>query len=416
MKMNVVSTYPPDIASPAYLDDSIIVRFDEEIEGSYATSQFFLLYRTNEDHSVFYTQISTNISLKGTEVFIKPYAFDANTYYALIIIGGAQGVQSISGSTLSTNYVLYFRTGKAYAPVAPVISTISGEVSVNVIDGEPNQAYSLDEFAPSYDVFTASEEATVSCIISTMPKNMSIGLSQLSTISLVCNGPVVSGCLPESSVEILYSGLPVDSNLFNHPDIEKTIIYHDNVIAIQLSTPLDMENREVVVSVAPGFIRVQDKNVDTSGIELRFLGRLSPFYVTPDYVRMRYMGMMAGSEFPLSQYELAKLIFDKSLFIQETIGITSVDQQQLATIANYITCLLLRDMILMGRALNGYVRSRELLSTRVQYDYDSLSDARGILDDCIKESESLLNVSQTTSSIKSRVWMNRETKTYGVYR
>jgi len=414
--MNIISTYPADESVKIYIDDSIVVRFDEPIEGSYVSDSFFVLYRTNSTRTVFYSQVArtVTVSSNGLEVVVTA-TLEPDNYYTLIVIGGSNGVKSTSGSALSSNYVLNIAVGSGYSPATPTITILSGEVATTLIDAD--DTYGTDTFRPSYDVFVAPSESRYSCVISSIPPDQGIGVRSLDTISLACNGTVVSGSIPPGAITLSYTILPVDPDPFSDRDIPFNIVYQNNVVGIQFSEVFDTTNREVTMTLQPGFLTVSDKSPDRTGYSLRFMGPLSPLYATVDGVRRKFAIFSQGAEFPIPNYELMKVIHEKSIMLDHYRNGVSVPQDLLQSALDYIVCSILRDIFIFGRALSGSVKSRSLLSTQVVYENEKLKDARGLIDDCMKEAAELLGVNNDiVDTIKSRVWMNRETKLYGIYR
>lgn len=412
--MVVISTYP-SAGGKAYLDDSIIVRFDEPIEGSYASDSYFLLYRTSPDGQQYYSQVQRTVSQNDIEVIIKPSTnLDPASAYVLIVVGGSNGVQSTTGSKLASNFTLSFSVENAFSPSAPVTTTIPATAENVLVDGDIVTGYALDETQPSNDVFVSPYDASHTMVISTFPSSYAIGVGEIDSISLTCNGTVVSGSVPEGAVAIGVYTLPIDPDPFSRLNVPFSVVYSGNTFSIELSEPIDMQNKEMVITIQPGFITVDGKTPDPVGYEIRFIGTLSPFYATPDYIRRKF-SLFGIAEFPLKLYDLVKIIHDKSLMVASIIG-AGVTSEMLPTLSELITCLILKDMFVIGYATGGRLKSRELLATRVVYDNASLKDTRDAIDDCINSSLDSIGVNEIKTAIKSRVWLPRESKTYGIYR
>lgn len=413
--MNVIATYPPDESTKIYLDDTIVVRFDEEIEGSYLTDAYFLFYKTDAQRQTYYYQIQKSITQNGTEVLIKPTVLEADSYYSLIIVGGNSGIRSTTGSTLPSNVIVPVTVGAALSPSTPVITTISGEIITNIIDGD-TYTYGSDVTRPSYDVFATPSESQYTRILSSVPSNNAIGVSAFDTISLVCNGVVVDNSLPRSAVSVSYAVLPFDPDPFVNHNLDFEVRYSGEVVALEFGHLIDTANREFAVTVSPGFLKVNGKYPENEGFSLNFLGQLSPMFVTPQAVKAK-LSAFVGTDIPVSLYEISKMVLEKSSLLLALRDGTPVPVELLPVAAEYITCLIIRDLVVFRGALVGRLKSRELLATQVVYENVPFKDLKSLVDECIEASSSTLDVEDVTvTEIKSRIWMNRETKKYGIYR
>ena len=115
MAITVVSTTPASGVTGHFIDHSIYVQFSKEIEGSYLSSDYFKIYRTNASHTAYYELVASVVTKDGVTVQVNPTGnLRPTEYYMMIVVGGTQGVKDISTDTLAANYIMYWQTASLY--------------------------------------------------------------------------------------------------------------------------------------------------------------------------------------------------------------------------------------------------------------------------------------------------------------
>jgi hypothetical protein len=367
-----------------------------------------MLYRVSADGSTVFNQIATTITQHENTVTITPtIPLDEGESYMLIIVGGDTGIKSITNSPLSENYVALFHVSSLFKPVEPPISP---DITSDTVIVNPDTSYELDAHE-SYDVFTSSADATtMTQVVGIMPPDRSIIRGELTTITIVVNGEALP--LDSDSIDVHYAELPVDPDPFADRKCPVTTEVNGSAIIIRLVTPLSLTNREIFLSIPRGFIQAKDKLPDNEGLFIQCIGVLSPLYATPDSVYKKLMLLFDGNVL-LSNYDCIKLIHEKSI----VLDMVPKTPKELIAYNDLIACLIIRDIILFGRTLNGRVKSRDLLATTVQYENVDIPLLNKAVEDCIDNALSVFNIdTKIAHGIKSSAWMNRPTKIYGIYR
>jgi len=416
--ITVQSTFPLDSAQGIYLNDPVHITFSLPIEGSYLSSQYFMVYRTNEDQSEFYERHSVSITQSDQTVSLTPSVdFDPLSYYLVIVIGGSSGIQDINGNTLTANYLLKFSTGESERVSVPDDSiTISGEPSF-VVDGD-GDVPPLDQMRPSTDLFSPSGESAPIALLSTIPSERSIGVRNLDKLVLVYNDDVESGSLPVNAITGRYTGLPFDQDPFANRELGILgISYYRNQIIVDIEDLTETDNREYLFRVTGGFVRgVNRQAPDIEEHTIRFMGQLIPLYASPEQIRQRMTAWSSELNVSSSDYDLYKLIHEKSLWVRDTLGIT-MTAANTAQVNRLVVCLVLKEILTMGAVFAGPVKSRSVLLTAVTYDNYDLKDLRSALEDCISESiPDDATGGGVRHGIKSGAHIGRSGKNYGVYR
>lgn len=411
----VTETYPDNGAVGVYLDDVLTITFDQEIEGSYATSQYFKFYLTNAAVTE-YTQVSCTYSVTGQTVTVTPAEhLTSSSYYMLTIVGGVSGIRGVNDDRMDGNYALSFRSGTTIRPVStedPVITHVDIWTDADSSD---------DTVPEPYDLFSQTGTVVYSpTLLSTVPANYSVGVYDIASVIFTFDDSLDVG-IAASALTGRSSQLPIDPNPLQLTAISITDVSVERNTATFSFTSLDAAatlNREFTFTLSPNVVRgVTKTGYDSERHIIRFTGALSPLYATPEQIAARLSGWIDDVSIGTTDYQLYKLIHAKSTYVDELIGPTDGSTSDLLLRNRLVICLVLYDMLIYGDMLGGGLKSRSLLSTKVEYyatDFGSIKDE---LDDCINSSLREAGVAASVvTSIKSGAWLNRHGKSYGVYR
>ena len=425
--ISVVSSVPTRDSDGHYLNDPISILFDQEIEASYLTGDYFQLWRTNADQTEFYEQIVLTAAKDATNpllVAITPGKYlSPETYYVLIVTGGTDGIVSIGTDTLDVNYTLFFESGSAVRPAnIPVVPVgvdgldvfIDGSSGMTAMDG--GSTYTR----PSIDLFTASGIAAPIALIRSIPTDRSVGVRDLNALTFYFNDVVASG-VPSDAVIGHYRDLPVDMDPFADRSIYASgVVVAGNAVSFVFDAPLSsMSNREYVFTLANYKIRGTSRQMfDDDRHVVKFMGPLTPLYATPEQVSVRLQAFNTDAVIAVNDYELYRLIHEKSAWVAEVLGITMTPANRLI-VNRLVLCLVLLEMVNLGLLLSGGgIKSRTLILTSVTYETYNPSDMAKALNGCVDDALASLGSSYSSVQIgiKSGAHINRQGKLYGVYR
>jgi len=419
MAITVVSTTPASGSTEQYIDYSIFVQFSAEIESSYLDSTYFKIYRTNESHTSFYELVAVTVSKDGAVVEIDPMSnLRPSEYYTLIIVGGTAGIQSITGDTLGSNSVIYWKTAATISPVTSTPGVIPDVVLYQ--DGDRTD----DEYEPSSDAFSATGSGAAISLVSTFPTNKSVGVTTLDNLIFLYNDDIASDLtVPVNILKGRYNDLPVDMDPFGDRSITITgVVSYDNQVVFSMSGIVDSENKEYTFTMAPGVIRGETREgVDSRTHEIKLMGPLDPVYATPDQISTRVTGWDAEVDTSFTDYDLWKLILEASTWVRDVYGATMTEDNMIQV--NKLTiCLVLLEMFIRGFILSGGVRARTLLAIRVDYEQTDWNTVVDELEKCIRDSmpDDVASAGGVAIGIKSGAGLNSiagfNTKRYGIYR
>jgi endonuclease YncB( thermonuclease family) len=411
----VEETQPPEGYTAAYLDDDIILTFSREIESSYISSDYFRLWRTNSSLTEFYEQLSCSISKDDMRVILNPEAnLSADQYYMVIAIGGTAGITATDGYKLEENYILSFKTTDTIRPVTDVESQIT---HVDLwVDGDSTD----DDASGPRDYFSTSGADTHIVLLGSIPDNHSVGVADIDKLIFLYDD-TIANVVPREALYGRWSDLPVDSDPLGAREIyisradteENRLTFHTEDI-----TFTDSLNKEYVFHLAKGAVKGENKEgYDPDDHYVRFMGKLTPLYSTPDQIQLRLSGYFSSRETGILDYDLYKIIHEKSVWTDAKLGAPTTTQELIER-NRLINCLVLYDLIAHGAMLEGGIKSRSLLMTQVEYYGPEWRSVLQELDDCIRTGLSTYSgeVATIAHGIKSGKHINRQGKWYNVYR
>jgi hypothetical protein len=184
-------------------------------------------------------------------------------------------------------------------------------------------------------------------------------------------------------------------------------------LILGISPPVSTSNKEFILRIAPNIVKgTHRQSVDTEYHEIRFTGPLSPVWALPEQIKKRLAAFLDSVTVPISDYDLYKLILEKSMYVRDVLHITATPENILQ-INKLVICLVLKDLFVNGTVINGQIKSRELLNTRIEYYKPDSADALKQLDDCINDGSVLSeNAFAVQIGIRSERFLNRPTKQY----
>ena len=411
----VDESQPSEGYTAAYLDDHIVLIFNKEIEASYVSSDYFRLWRTNSSRTEFYEQLSCSISKDDLRVIINPEAnLSADQYYMVIALGGDAGVTATDGYKLEANYVLGFRTTDT---VRPVTDTETQITHVDLwVDGDSTDN---DATGPR-DYFSTTGADTHIVLLSSIPDNYSVGVADIDKLIFLYDD-TIANIVPREALYGRWNHLPVDSDPLGAREVyisgarieENRLTFDTEDI-----TFADSLNKEYVFRLAKGTVRGNNKErYDPDEHFVRFMGKLTPLYTTPDQIQMRLAGYLSDRNTGVSDYDLYKIIHEKSVWTDAKLGVPSTTEELIER-GRLVNCLVLYDLIAHGAMLGGGLKSRSLLMTQVEYYGPEWNSILKELDDCIRTGLSTYSgeVAAIAHGIKSGTHLNRQGKWYNVYR
>lgn len=413
---NVIEeTMPENQGIDFYIDDNLYVIFSREIEVSYISSDYFKLYKTNSDMSMFESAISTTISKDNTKIIIDP---DVNlvptSYYVVILVGENSGITAVDGKKLEKNYTIFFKTNISARPDVPV------ETQISSVDLWVDADHTDDQQPPSTNLFSSYETSDI-VLLSTIPTNHSVGVHDIKRVQFRYNDDIANS-VPEGALRGQWSSLPIDEDPFGDRNINISGIVVNNNLLIGNFEPItqdDSLNKEYTFTLSSNVVQgVNKTNWDSNTHIIKFIGKLSPLYATPDQIKRRLEAWENNMSSNILDYDLYKLIHEKSLWTDNELKSTPVGTSELIQRNNLVICLILYEIIAFGYSLGGDIKSRTLLQTQVEFyrtDYSSVIDE---LQKCIKSglSPSGSNVSVYTGIKSGSHIISRHGKKYEVYR
>lgn len=408
--LEIVSKFPQDNSDNIFTNEEFVIEFTEEINDSYLNLNYFKLYKSNENYTSFSDLCNINITKDNKKIRILPSpSLDINTYYILLIIGNANGIEDINNNILSQNEFIRFKTGisaKTYIEVVDIPENVT-----SVIPGGTENTY-----PPSTDLFTNSGINVPITCINTIPSNYSLGVQNIDKIIFIFNDDIANIVIP-SAISGRYAQLPFDTNPFIDHSIEIKEVYANKNVLTVTTEPITIAiNREYIFTLNSGYVKGVNRQGFNDKYVLRFTSILDPVYATAEQIITRLKGFNENTNINISEYDIYKLILEKSLEFKSKIN-SNLDTITTNVLNSVIVCMVLRDIILSGFITHGAIKSRELLANKVEYYQFKPEDALKSLDECINDGLELLHETKIiTTGIKSGNTLIRPTKIYQVNR
>lgn len=421
MAIDVVSTTPADEVVGHYVDQNIFIEFSKEIEASYLDSGFFKIYRTNNTKSEYYEFLDVIVTKDGNIIEVDPTThFQPLSFYLLIIVGGANGIQAIDADTLAANVVFSWKTAETVAPITGPPEIIP-EVDL-FIDGDKSDNF--DE--PSMDLFSdRGEEAPIS-LVATIPADKSIGVNNLARLIFLYNDNIDDNItIPINALNGRWNDLPVDMDPFGDRSLNCSgVVVSGRQVIFDVGSITGTTNREYVFTLSPGMVRGEERQgYDMRTHEVRFMGPLTPVWASPDQIIKRLTGWDAEMDASITEYDIWKLIYEASLWVRDVYEAT-MSTSNLVQVNRLTICMVLRDLFVRGLIFTSGVRARTLLAVRVDYEKHDWDNIIKELEKCIRESipedaaaggagGAFIGVKsgKAVSNVKGT-----DTKSYGIYR
>ena len=407
--LTIVSSQPTNLGGGQYIDAPMRIVFSDAIPSVYLTDEFFKLYRTNETLSEFYDAVSISITAEGPDVVLQPAIhLDKTSWYVMVVIGGPDGIRTGSDDTLSENSSIQFRTGDSIAPSTGVTTTIN-DIAVVVNDPTDPQVTN-----PSTDLFATEGAGAPIVLLSSIPGHHSVGVGDFSKIILTYNDEI-KGTVPTSAFRVESHELPIAMDPFAVPTITLTTITKDATqLILDVNDVSVIPNTEYIVRIAANSVRgVTRKAYDADSHELRFISSLVPLYALPEQIRKRLTSFVDGANIQISDYDLYKLIHEKSLWVRDVLKVP-VTQQTIILVNKLTICLVLKELLVTGLIMQGQIKSRDLLSTKIEYFQADLKSAIAQLETCASDAMAALDTGtfNVLHGIRAVQYLNRPVKAY----
>lgn len=422
MALTLVTTTVNPTALDAYLDDWIVLEFDQNIDPLTVTANTVTLYLL-PNYNVY--SLTTEVEDKIIRVKGNPI-LGRNSDYQLLIVSGPAGVKSTSAEQLTENKIVSFSTKELLLP--PTITNPVDSASVvneysNIQEqiGDPaailvpdvNIQGEIMPFKPcppggfgdtTLPVFESGIPVTVSGAsllrsITADPEPYSIGVTDLTTITVYWDEPIE---LVQSVgvVELSYENLNYPINAFSKTmlTIDSVSVVGSQLIIAASGFPVDLTNLEFTLVIRP--LKVQSiGGLKKNGIERYYwLGRLDPMLCTIDMAKAN-AGLWMEEFTPKDIYYYSKLMYIHSVSVLRGSGytnVTEVPDDVLVSMSKYVCCSSALDMISNGSSIAGsasgsnrsgiFVKKRVLPGVTVEYGQLSSSGGSSDVSDPGKES------------------------------
>ncbi len=424
----VSTTVNPDL-SDAYLDDSIILEFDQDINVSTANNLSVLLYLLPT-----YNPFNISIQVDGKNLIVKAAngVLLRNSSYELVVVSGSSGLKSQTAEELTSNIVVAFRTKETLKPIESVAvdpvtiiedhdivaSPMGDDTTILVPDSRP-QGDILpyvpcppdevgDEYPGGISIVgsgiptTPIVSSSILRPIGSDPSNYSIGITSLDTITIFWpENIVLESVIPSQVAELSYQVLS-----YNIDPFSKTVVTIDTVSAIEnqlilqvSGLPVDLTNHEFTLVLKPLKIRNIDSTKKNVVEKFNFLGILDPMMCTVDIAKANAgLWMVEFSDKDI--YEYSKIIHRYSMeymvLMERFVPVADMTPSQLVSFSKYVCCSTALDMLTSGSVSNYntsgagsklFVKRRELPGVTIEYNqFSSIGDSDGVSGDPGKES------------------------------
>ena len=385
--MNIQSTVPVNNGIGVYLDAPITITFDTQLEASYATSSFFMMYRSDASYTNYYELIGLTITVDGMTLTLTPMvSLQQSSYYMLLVLGGPDGVKGIDGTPLPDNASVLFRTGTMLSPTATPITDVEVEPQV-YIDATSTEVHRIID---STDLFVQSGDIPI-VYITSVPGNQNVGVTSVQKLVLIYDSEIDPAIDP-GLLTGRWSELPIDPDPLTDKYITSqnvTVTGNKAVFDLpDMSTylPSGSVNTEFTFTVPMYAIKgAQKKGYDTIEHRIKFAGKLEPLFATPDQIRKRLSGWSDQFNVLINDYDLYKLIHEKSCILQYVYELTPTTTADLIRLNQSTICMVLRDIVGMGTLLNGNIKARQILQDTITYENVDPATVLSELSKCINE-------------------------------
>lgn len=382
MALELVSSTVLKDANNAYLDGWIVLEFNQDIDPATVNNTTVQLYIL-PSYNLFSIKREV-FEPRKIRVKADPTILIRNSSYELVIISGSGGVKSTSGDTLSSNKIVPFSTKELLAPTEPPTppeevvqkySNVQQQIGDNVailvpdteIQGEiqpfrPCPPGGFQEEEQNYEYVSGVpvpvEGVGLLKVINSDPPPYSIGVTDLTTIVVYWNEPIVI-VNPIKMLELSYENLNFPFNPFT-----KTVVPIDNVsvlgneMIIEVlpeNLPTDYTNIEFTLVIKPLKISSVDGKRRNTLERINWLGRLDPLLCTIDMAKAN-AGLWMEEFTSKDIYYYTKAMYMHSVTVLRGNGYTSVAQvppDELASMSKYVCCSTALDMLSKGTEETG---------------------------------------------------------------
>jgi hypothetical protein len=408
MALSLVKTSIYADANNAYLDGSIVLEFNQDLNLATVTESTVFLFLL-PDYNPF--SISRQVDGKNLIIAPSPGIFLQNRSYEIVIVSGPSGIKSSTNEELASNIVIPFRTKESLKPVTTpppdpvtildrhdiVSAPVNDNVTVLIPDTRPQgnilpytpcppeelEAFLNGEsgtiFIPGSGITSPVEVSSILKPVGSDPENYSIGLTDLSVITIYWPENIYIDD-PAGVATLTYQVLTYPMNPFVKTTVDITVTAIQNQLIIQTSgLPSDITNHEFTLVLNPLKIRNLDSSKKNVLERFHFLGVLDPMMCTVDIARANaglWMEQFSAKDY----YEYSKLIHMYTLHyikMSPHLDFTKLTQDQIESFSRYVCCSTALDMLTSGTEANPgtgmgsnsslFVRKRQLPGVTIEY-------------------------------------------------
>jgi len=408
MALSLVTTSILADANNAYLDGSIVLEFNQDLNPSSVTESSVLLFLL-PDYNPF--NISRQVDGKNLIIAASPGLLLQNKSYELVIVSGTSGLKSNTNEELASNIVVPFKTRETLKPtVTPpidpvtildrhdiVAAPVNDNTTILVPDTRPQGDIlpytpcppdELEAFlnGDSGTVFIPGSGVTAPITVSSIlkpvgsdPENYSIGLTDLSVITIYWPENIY---LDDTVgvVNLSYQVLTYPMDPFAKTIVTTTVSAIENQLIIQTSgLPTDITNHEFTLIINPLKIRNLDSTKKNVLERFHFLGVLDPMMCTVDIAKAN-AGLWMDQFSTRDYYEYSKLIHMHTLHyiaMSPHLDFNNLTQDQTNIFSKYVCCSTALDMLSsgtesnpgtgMGASAGMFVKRRQLPGVTIEY-------------------------------------------------
>lgn len=410
MALNLVTTTVLKDTLNAYLDGTITLEFDQDIDPASVTASTVVLYLLPNYNPY---AITTSVTGKVLSITPSPSPLLINSSYELLIVSGAGGIKSLASEELATNVITPFSTLNLLKPSTPPVDPATIEESysnvqqvigdpVNIVVPDTDIQGDIVPFAPcepgnfgndsSYltpsgipQTITASQLLKIT---TTDPEPYAIGVTDLSVITIYWDEPITVPSI-SGAVEITYEDLNWPLGAFTKTSVTiSSINVIGNQMIIQTSgLPLELTNLEFTLTIKA--LRVQSLDgLKTNGTEkIHWLGTLDPLLCTIDMAQAN-AGLWGEVLSPKDIFYYTKQMYLHSVTVlrgsqrRDAFGaligsytdISQVPDEELSSMAKYVCCSTALDMLTNGTNPGSgggraglFIKKRVLPGVTVEY-------------------------------------------------
>jgi hypothetical protein len=405
MALSLVTTTINAAANDAYLDDSIVLEFNQDLKVNSVNTTSVLLFLLPD-----YNPFNADRQVDGKYLIVKasPGTLVRNSSYELVVVSGASGLLSTTDEQLVNNLVVPFQTKEKLKPTTPTtdpITTLSDydivaqpvgdDTTILIPDTRPQGEIlpyvpcppdELEAFLNDSPIINASGIITplaAGAILKPVlsdPENYSVGITSLETITIYWPENIYIDDL-SNVAKLSYQVLNYPMNPFTKTNVTITAI---NTISNQLiisttGIPADITNYEFTLVINPLKIRNEDYSKKNVVEKFHFLGVLSPMLCTVEIAKGN-AGLWMDEFTNRDYYEYSKIIHKYStlyMSMSPHLDFANLTVDEETIFSKYVCCSTALDMLTSGTTTKPgsglgansslFVKKRQLPGVTIEY-------------------------------------------------